>query len=117
MVIMKKLLLILLTSVSMCVMPPIVPAIVPASDVSQNYSTMWLMQWLHQCSSALSPSYRIRGLPEQQAMQKSIYDCSCVIDKFRSNFSQAEVDSMFVEDRHLFSEQYTKDCLGVVTGT
>ena len=97
----------------MCVMPPIAPA----TDVSNNYSTMWLMQWLHQCSHALAPSYSMRGLPQQYAMQKSIQDCACVIDKFRVNFSQAEADAMAVEDRQLFSEQFTQECLGLISGT
>ena len=78
---------------------------------------MWLMQWLHDCSTNLSPTYMMRGYPQNLAMQKSIYDCACVIDKFRTNFSQAEADNMTVPDRQLFSARYTQECLGVITGT
>ena len=92
------------------------PAPAQTSEISTNYSTLLLMQWLHQCSTALSPSYQMRGMPHQLAMQKSVQDCACVIDKFRTNFSQAEADGMAVEDRQLFSEQYTQECLGVIKG-
>ena len=93
------------------------PAPAQTSEISTNYSTMWLMQWLHNCSNVLAPSYRMRGMTDDFAMQKSVYDCACVIDKFRENFSQAEADNMTVQDRQLFSEQYTQQCLGIITGT
>ena len=93
------------------------PSPAQTSDISKNYSTMWLMQWLHNCSHALAPSYQMRGMTEQFAMQKAVYDCACVIDKFRMNFSQAEADNMTVPDRQLFSERYTQECLGIITGT
>ena len=93
------------------------PTPAQTSNISENYSTMWLMQWLHDCSTALAPSYQMRGMPEHFAMQKSVYDCACVIDKFRTNFSQAEADRMAVEDRQLFSERYTQECLGIITDT
>ena len=93
------------------------PCPAQTSDISENYSTMWLMQWLHNCSTALAPTYQMRGIPEHFAMQKSVYNCACVIDKFRVNFSQAEADNMSVEDRQLFSERYTLECLGRITGT
>ena len=56
-------------------------------------------------------------MTEQFAMQKSVYDCACVIDKFRVNFSQAEADNMTIEDRQLFSERFTQQCLGLISGT
>ena len=112
---MRNLLFIAMFAISFCAMPPIAPA--NTKNISSNYSTMWLMQWLHECSTALSPSYAMRGLPQQYAMQKAVQDCACVIDKFRENFSQSEADGMAVEDRQLFSEQYTIECLGAFKGT
>ena len=93
------------------------PAPAQTSEISTNYSTLWLMQWLHNCSTALAPTYTAKGFPYQLAMQKSVYDCACVIDKFRTYFSQAEAENMKVEDRQLFSERYTQECLGIIRGT
>ena len=72
------------------------------------------MQWLHNCSQALLPSYTSKGVPYQIAIRKSVQDCACVIDKFRINFSQKESENMLPEERMLFSENYTKECLGII---
>ena len=93
--------------VTTCV--PIAPA--STSENSTSYSTMWLIQWVYNCSQLLAPTYEMRGMNSQFALQKSIYDCSCVVDKFRQSFSQPEVENMSVEDRRLFSEQFTIQCL------
>lgn len=110
MVIMKKLILILITSVSMCVMPPIAPA----HEKSNEYQTIFLLKWVYQCSEKLKLQYMGNGTPHQFALQMSIQNCSCMIDNYRANFTQPEVINMTYDDRTAFGEEYAKICLNII---
>ena len=110
MVIMKKLVLSVILSLSFCAMPPIAPA----HEGSNEYQTIFLLQWVYQCSEQLKLQYMQNGTPHQFALQMSIQNCSCMIDNYRSNFSQPEVMNMSYQDRTAFGEEYAKICLNVI---
>ena len=110
MVIMKKLILVLVLSLSVCAMPPLAPA----HEGSNEYQTIFLLQWVYQCSEQLKLQYMGDGTPHQFALQMSIQNCSCMIDSYRQNFSQPEVINMSYEDRTAFGEEYAKICLNII---
>jgi hypothetical protein len=90
------------------------PPIAPAHEGSNEYQTIFLLQWVYQCSEQLKLQYMQNGAPHQFALQMSIQNCSCMIDNYRSNFSQPEVMNMSYEDRTAFGEEYAKICLNVI---
>lgn len=110
MVIMKKLTLSVILSLSFCAMPPIAPA----HDRSDDYQTIFLLQWVYQCSEQIKYDYALKGLPPQLALQMAIQNCSCMIDNYRANFTQPEIQNMTFEDRAAFGEEYAKICLNVI---
>ena len=78
----------------------------------ERYPATHIAQWMFDCSGTLYPSFEQQQFPPPIAAQMAAYYCGCVIDKFRKNFSWQEASAMAPADRLLFSEQFTKECLG-----
>ena len=85
-----------------------------ATEICQpeRYPAMHLGQWMYDCSTTLYRTFESQRFPPPIAGQMAAYYCGCVIDKFRANFSWQEASAMHPADRLLFSEQFTKECLG-----
>lgn len=83
-----------------------------------EYKTLFLIQWVYNCSQQMSPHYQMTyGLPSPIALQEAIKACSCVIDKFREDFSYEAITGLPAEERAQFGEGYSAQCLGYTTGT
>ena len=87
---------------------------VVASEICQpeRYPATHIAKWMFDCSGSLYPTFQQQQYPPPIASQMAVYYCGCVIDKFRKNFSWMEASTMNPADRLLFSEQFTKECLG-----
>tara|TARA_B100001094_G_C18020585_1_gene714888 strand:+ start:196 stop:528 length:333 start_codon:yes stop_codon:yes gene_type:complete len=108
---MRKIFLIAIAAISYCAMPPIAPA----HKQSSEYQTLFILQWVYECSEKLKVQYTNRGTPHHYALQMSIQNCSCMIDNYRTNFTQPEVVNMSYQDRTYFGEEYAKICLNIIT--
>lgn len=78
-----------------------------------SYSALFIAQWVYNCTTQIAPRFGANGMPQQLALQYAAQECSCVIDKFRNEFTQTEVINMTVEDRSAFGDTYARQCLGV----
>jgi hypothetical protein len=48
------------------------------------------------------------------ALQLSIQHCACVIDEFRQDFTQKQVEEMEFAQRAAVAEIYAGNCLGLI---
>ena len=87
---------------------------VMATEICQpdRYPATHIAQWMFDCSGTLYPSFEQQQFPPPIAAQMAAYYCGCVIDKFRKNFNWQEASAMTPADRLLFSERFTRECLG-----
>lgn len=105
---MKKSLL-LLALLSTCGLPP--PAYSQEKLREVNYPTLFLLQWTYQCSQQMQPQFLYRGMPQHLALQFSIQQCSCVIDKFREHYRYEQVLDMDEGQKLSAADQMTKKCM------
>lgn len=107
---MRSFILLIVIIFTTCTIPPVSPA----HEESNEFQTIFLLQWVYQCSEKLKLQYMQGGTPHQFALQMSIQNCSCMIDNYRTNFSQPEVINMSYQDRVTFGEEFAKICLNII---
>jgi len=59
------------------------------------------------------PTYESKGMPWNFAFSMASQGCSCVIDKFRENYTHNELLSLSDEEREEQSLYYAQVCGGV----
>ena len=104
---MKKLILALLLAAPTCQ-----PGYSHQID-SLDYPSPFLMEWIHNCSEELKMQYYMKGYPPPIAQRSAIYNCACVIDQLRIEYSQNEIMRMDGKERENVSEEATLKCLGL----
>jgi len=79
-----------------------------------GYPALYILQWTYNCSQQMQPQYTVRGFPQSMALQLSIQHCACVIDEFRQDFTQKQVEEMEFAQRAAVAEIYAGNCLGLI---
>ena len=79
-----------------------------------DYKTHYLFIWTGNCAHQLIPSFEAQGMPWNFAFSMASQDCSCVIDKFRENYTHNELLSLSDEEREERSGNFAQVCAGQV---
>ena len=82
------------------------------AECPHTYNAGFVYQWVHQCTTALIQSSALSHLPPPFRANVAFYQCTCVIDLFKKNYSQEEAMGMTPEDRALFSAKFVRQCVG-----
>jgi hypothetical protein len=78
-----------------------------------DYKTHYLFMWTGNCTHRLIPTYERQGMPWNFAFSMASQGCSCVIDKFREQYTQAEVMSLSDQEREERSLYFAQVCSGI----
>jgi hypothetical protein len=78
-----------------------------------DYKTHYLFVWTGNCTSRMIPTYESKGMPWNFAFSLASQGCSCVIDKFRENYTHNELLSLSDEVREERSLYFAQVCGGV----
>ena len=78
-----------------------------------DYKTHYLFMWTGNCTNRLIPTYEQKGVPWNFAFSMASQGCSCVIDKFREQYSQTEVMSLSDQEREERSLYFAQVCSGI----
>ena len=78
-----------------------------------EYKTHYLFIWTGNCTSRMIPSYERQGMPWKFAFSLASQGCSCVIDKFRENYTHNELLSLSDEEREERSLYFAQVCGGI----
>ena len=95
----------------------LLPLLLLATTISATeleYKTHYLFVWTGNCTSKMIPNYESQGMPWNFAFSMASQGCSCVIDKFRENYTQDEVLGFSDEERMERSMYYTQICAGEI---
>ena len=76
-----------------------------------EYKTLHLISWTYQCSQRLAPTFQMKGMALNLAMQSAIRLCSCVIDHYRENHRYVDLQLMPLPQRKAFGEMYSRECI------
>lgn len=79
-----------------------------------DYKTHYLFMWTGNCTNRLIPTFEQRGVPWSYSFSLASQSCSCVIDKFREDYTQNEVMALTYEERAERSSYYAKVCGGQI---
>ena len=79
-----------------------------------DYKTHYLFIWAGNCTHRLIPSFEAQGMPWNFAFSMASQGCSCVIDKFREQYTQTEVMSFSNQEREERSLYFAKVCAGKI---
>jgi len=78
-----------------------------------EYKTNYLFIWAGNCTHRLIPSFEARGMPWNFAFSMASQGCSCVIDKFREQYTHTQLLSLRDEEREERSLYFAQVCGGV----
>ena len=78
-----------------------------------DYKTNYLFVWTGNCAHRLIPSFEAQGMPWNFAFSMASQGCSCVIDKFREQYTHTELLSLSDEEREERSLYFAQVCGGV----
>jgi hypothetical protein len=78
-----------------------------------DYKTHYLFMWTGNCTNRLIPTYEQRGVPWNFAFSMASQGCSCVIDKFREQYTQTEVMALSDQEREERSLYFAQVCSGI----
>ena len=78
-----------------------------------DYKTHYLFMWTGNCTNRLIPTFQQRGVPWNFAFSLASQGCSCVIDKFREQYTHTELLSLSDEEREERSLYFAQVCGGV----
>lgn len=78
-----------------------------------DYKTHYLFVWTGNCVYRLIPSYQAQGMPREFAFSLASQGCSCVIDKFREQYTHTQLLSLSDEEREERSFYFAQVCGGV----
>jgi hypothetical protein len=78
-----------------------------------DYKTHYLFMWTGNCTNRLIPTYEQKGVPWNFAFSMASQGCSCVIDKFRENYTHDELLSLSDLEREEKSLYYAQVCGGI----
>jgi len=78
-----------------------------------DYKTHYLFMWTGNCTNRLIPTYEQKGVPWNFAFSMASQGCSCVIDKFREQYSQTEVMSLTDAEREERLLYFAQVCSGI----
>jgi hypothetical protein len=79
-----------------------------------DYRTHYLFMWTGNCTNRLIPTFQQRGVPWTYSFSLASQNCSCVIDKFREQYTQTEVMSLSDQEREERSLYFAKVCAGKI---
>ena len=79
-----------------------------------DYKTHYLFMWTGNCTNRLIPTFQRQGMPWNFAFSLASEGCSCVIDKFREQYTQAEVMALSNQEREKRSLYFAQVCGGVI---
>jgi len=94
----------------------LLPLLLLATSVSAtelDYKTHYLFMWTGNCTHRLIPTYEAQGMPWNFAFSMASQGCSCVIDKFREQYTQTEVMSLTDAEREERSLYFAQVCSGI----
>jgi hypothetical protein len=78
-----------------------------------DYKTNYLFVWTGNCAHRLIPSFEAQGMPWNFAFSMASQGCSCVIDKFREQYTQTEVMALTDAEREERSLYFAQVCSGI----
>jgi len=78
-----------------------------------DYKTHYLFMWTGNCTSRMIPNYERQGMPWNFAFSLASQGCSCVIDKFREQYTHNELLSLSDAEREERSLYFAQVCGGV----
>lgn len=79
-----------------------------------DYKTHYLFMWTGNCTHRLIPTYEQKGVPWNFAFSMASQGCSCVIDKFREQYTQTEVMALTDAEREERSLYFAQVCSGII---
>lgn len=79
-----------------------------------DYKTHYLFMWTGNCTNRLIPTYEQKGVPWNFAFSLASQGCSCVIDKFREQYTHTQLLSLSDEEREERSLYYAQVCGGAI---
>ena len=94
----------------------LLPLLLLATTISAtelDYKTHFLFTWTGNCTHRLIPTYERQGMPWNFAFSLASQGCSCVIDKFREQYTQTEVMSLSDQEREERSLYFAQVCSGI----
>jgi len=94
----------------------LLPLLLLATTISADeleFKTHYLFIWTGNCTSRMIPTYESKGMPWNFAFSMASQGCSCVIDKFRENYTHDELLSLSDAEREEQSLYYAQVCGGV----
>jgi hypothetical protein len=83
------------------------------SATELDYKTHYLFMWAGNCTSRMIPSYESKGMPWNFAFSMASQGCSCVIDKFRENYTHDQLLALSDLEREEQSLYYAQVCSGI----
>jgi len=78
-----------------------------------DYKTHYLFLWTGKCTSRMIPTYESKGMPWNFAFSMASQGCSCVIDKFRENYTHDQLLALSDLEREEQSLYYAQVCGGI----
>ena len=78
-----------------------------------DYKTHFLFTWTSSCVQKILPDFQRQGMPYLFAVSMASQGCSCVIDKFRENYTHNELLSLSDKEREEQSLYYAQVCSGI----
>ena len=94
----------------------LLPLLLFANTISATeleFKTHYLFMWAGNCTSRMIPNYEKQGMPWNFAFSLASQGCSCVIDKFREQYTHTELLSLSDEEREERSLYFAQVCGGV----
>jgi len=94
----------------------LLPLLLFATTISANeleFKTHYLFIWTGNCTSRMISTYESKGMPWNFAFSLASQGCSCVIDKFRENYTHNELLSLSDKEREEQSLYYAQVCSGI----
>ena len=79
-----------------------------------DYKTNYLFIWTGNCAHRLIPSFEAQGMPWNFAFSMASQGCSCVIDKFREQYTHTQLLSLRDEEREERSLYFAQVCAGKI---
>ena len=78
-----------------------------------EFKTHYLFIWAGNCTSRMIPNYERQGMPWNFAFSLASQGCSCVIDKFRENYTHDQLLALSDKEREEQSLYYAQVCSGI----
>ena len=89
----------------------LLPATLYAAEPAElDYKTGFIWQWVTGCAQIMSPQFEAQGMPRHFAMNWAVQGCSCVIDKFRTDYPFDVMIQLTSEERKQAGEIYANQC-------